>query len=153
MRKYERSLDPGYRPERKPPSSRRCVLPWAGWTPLGVPGPSFPRRQLHRRPGLAHTCGLSPGWWGAGGVRTAGEPAWEPDHPERGALGRPGPRRPASERGGPLPLRPAHGPRPGPPVTHFPRSQWRGRLSPSPRPPRPSGEEVGGEGAGLELND
>lgn len=86
-------------------------------------------------------------------MRTVGEPTWETDHPDSGAPGRPGRRRPAFERWGSLPRRPAHGPPPGPPVTHFPSSQWRGRLSPSPHPSRQSGEEVGGEGAGLELND
>lgn len=82
-----------------------------------------------------------------------GSPARETDHPERGAPGSPGRRRPASERGGSRPGSPAHGPPRGRPVTHFPRSQWRGGLSPSPHPSRQSREEVGGEGAGLELND
>ena len=121
--------------------------------PWGSPGPPFQEGSYLAGPGLLTPAAYHLDGGGRGECGLPESPEWEPDHPERGARGRPGPRRPASERGGSLPLRPAHGPRPGPPVTHFARSQWRGRLSPSPRPPRPSGEEVGGEGAGLELND
>lgn len=72
--------------------------------------------------------------------------------PQKGAEGGPRPCRPPFERSGWKPGRPAHGPPPGPPVTHFPSSQWRGRLSPSPHPwrPRREGGRLGAQGAGVE---
>lgn len=96
------------------------------------------------------------GWRGGGGLEGAqadrGGTCVGADHLERGARRRSAGIPPALE----LPARcPSDLPtalRP-PPVTHFPSSQWRGRLSPSPHPWRQSGEGLGREGAGPELND
>lgn len=133
--KCARCLDAGNHLGRKAPGPE-TLLPDAA---PGTPGPGLLTPGVDLDAGAGRSgCGR----WGGGGLR--GRQATR-----RGARG--GDRVAVALPGSALAsrlLRPAHGSRPGPPVTHFPSSQWRGRLSPSPHPSRPRGEEVGWERGG-----
>lgn len=116
------------------------------WGPRGppfqegtyMPGPGSLTPELYLDGGAGGGCGL----WG----RQRGRPATQSGAP-RGDRRAP----PCLAARGLAAPRTCPRPSAGPPVTHFPCSQWRGRLSPSPRPRgRRGGGWRGGRGAGVE---